>query len=73
MRPIEVRCPQCGERAAYRADNPFRPFCGERCKLIDLGAWAEERYAIAGAPLLDAEGELAGTGSLSAEAGKTPQ
>ena len=29
--------------------NPFRPFCGERCKLIDLGAWAEERYRISGA------------------------
>jgi len=34
--------------AEYRTDNPFRPFCSERCKLIDLGAWAEERYAIPG-------------------------
>ena len=41
-----VRCPQCGTSAEYRADNPSRPFCSPRCKLIDLGAWAEERYAI---------------------------
>lgn len=32
----------------YRTDNPARPFCSARCKLIDLGAWAEERYAISG-------------------------
>ncbi len=43
-----LRCPQCGASAEYRADNPARPFCSARCKLIDLGAWAEERYAIAG-------------------------
>ena len=36
----------------YRIDNPSRPFCSERCKLIDLGAWAEERYSIAGAAAL---------------------
>lgn len=45
-----VRCPQCGKSAEYRIDNPSRPFCSPRCKLIDLGAWAEERYAIGGAP-----------------------
>lgn len=49
--PRLVKCPQCGTLAEYRTDNAFRPFCSERCKLIDLGAWAEERYAIAGAPL----------------------
>ncbi len=41
-----VRCPQCGKSVEYRTDNPSRPFCTPRCKLIDLGAWAEERYAI---------------------------
>lgn len=46
-----VRCPQCGKQAPYSADNAFRPFCSKRCKLIDLGAWAEERYAIAGKPV----------------------
>ena len=44
-----VRCPQCGATAEYKATNPSRPFCSERCKLIDLGAWAEERYSIPGA------------------------
>lgn len=43
-----LRCPQCGAAMEYRTDNPARPFCSPRCKLIDLGAWAEERYAIAG-------------------------
>ncbi|MBL8516285.1 MAG: DNA gyrase inhibitor YacG [Betaproteobacteria bacterium] len=44
-----VNCPQCGGPARFSPDNLFRPFCGERCRLIDLGAWAEGRYAIAGA------------------------
>lgn len=43
-----LRCPQCGASMEYRTDNPARPFCSPRCKLIDLGAWADERYAIAG-------------------------
>lgn len=43
-----VRCPQCGKSVEYRSDNPARPFCSARCKLIDLGAWAEERYSIGG-------------------------
>ena len=46
MPPPKVRCPQCATLVEYRTDNPFRPFCSERCKLIDLGAWAEGRYAI---------------------------
>ena len=33
-----VRCPNCGKEIVYSTDNPFRPFCSERCKLIDLGA-----------------------------------
>ena len=41
-----VRCPQCGGESAWSRDNPFRPFCCERCKLIDLGAWASEAYRV---------------------------
>ena len=41
-----VTCPTCGERSAYTPDNPYRPFCSERCKLIDLGQWATESYRI---------------------------
>ena len=48
-----VKCPQCGNLTEYRTDNPARPFCSERCKLIDLGAWAEERYSIAGQPFME--------------------
>lgn len=44
-----ARCPQCGEPAALSTDNRWRPFCSERCKLLDFGAWATGRYAIAAA------------------------
>ena len=42
-----VACPTCGKPSEWRPENAFRPFCSERCKLIDLGAWAEERYKVA--------------------------
>jgi endogenous inhibitor of DNA gyrase (YacG/DUF329 family) len=38
-------CPRCGH-PSYWNGNPSRPFCSERCKLIDLGAWAAENYRI---------------------------
>jgi endogenous inhibitor of DNA gyrase (YacG/DUF329 family) len=41
-----VRCPQCGHEAPWNPENPYRPFCSERCKLIDLGAWASEAYRV---------------------------
>ena len=41
-----VRCPQCGGNSVWNSANKFRPFCSERCKLIDLGAWASESYKI---------------------------
>ena len=55
MTAKHVRCPQCGVSVEYRLDNPARPFCNARCKLIDLGAWAEERYAFAGPTALPDE------------------
>lgn len=45
---IQVKCPTCSRTQAYSSGNPFRPFCSERCKTIDLGAWASEAYRIAG-------------------------
>lgn len=45
---IYVRCPSCGRKIPYSTDNPFRPFCSERCKLLDLGAWANEERTIKG-------------------------
>ena len=41
-----VACPQCGAPVVWDAAAKFRPFCSERCKLIDLGAWASESYRI---------------------------
>ncbi len=41
-----VRCPQCSGESLYSPENPFRPFCSERCRLIDLGAWADESYRV---------------------------
>lgn len=43
----EVACPRCGTRREW-STNPWRPFCSERCKLIDLGGWLSEQHAIAG-------------------------
>jgi endogenous inhibitor of DNA gyrase (YacG/DUF329 family) len=56
MPPVkEVACPQCGARVAWTPQSRFRPFCSERCRLIDLGAWASESYHIPVSPSQDAE------------------
>ena len=41
-----VACPQCDNLSEYSPDNPYRPFCSERCSLIDLGQWASEGYRV---------------------------
>jgi len=46
----------CGKRVPWE-ENPFRPFCSERCKLIDLGEWITEGYRIT-TPLEDSEDEI---------------
>lgn len=43
-----VACPICGKPVEWRPENTWRPFCSERCKKIDLGAWASGDYAVAG-------------------------
>jgi endogenous inhibitor of DNA gyrase (YacG/DUF329 family) len=40
------RCPQCGLPAALESANTWRPFCSERCKLLDFGAWINGQYTI---------------------------
>lgn len=50
-----VACPHCGTNIEWNPANPFRPFCSERCKMIDLGAWATERYRVPVVELDDAE------------------
>ena len=48
-----VKCPTCQKTVKWTADNPWRPFCCERCKLIDLGEWASESHRIAGEEVED--------------------
>jgi endogenous inhibitor of DNA gyrase (YacG/DUF329 family) len=55
--PKIVVCPGCGGDSVFAPSNPYRPFCSERCKLIDLGGWFEERVRIPGQPAPDAENE----------------
>jgi len=46
----QVPCPTCGKPARWSPDNPWRPFCSERCRLIDLGEWLTEEHHIPGEP-----------------------
>ena len=48
--PHTFPCPRCGEMSQWE-DNAFRPFCSERCKLIDLGEWADEKRRVPGEPI----------------------
>ena len=50
-----MHCPICKREIEYSPNNPFRPFCSERCRMIDLGMWASERYGVAGGPTEDHE------------------
>ncbi|MCE5979964.1 DNA gyrase inhibitor YacG [Pseudomonas sp. JR33AA] len=54
--PLTVDCPTCGAPVEWNEKNAFRPFCSDRCKLIDLGAWAAEEHKIAGSQ--ESEDEL---------------
>ncbi|PWT79675.1 MAG: DNA gyrase inhibitor YacG [Acidobacteria bacterium] len=40
-----MKCPTCGKPTNWQ-DNPFRPFCSERCKLVDFGRWVNEEYRV---------------------------
>ncbi len=42
----KVACPTCGKMVEWRTENPWRPFCSERCKMIDLGEWATGKFKI---------------------------
>lgn len=43
---LTVRCPQCGKSVQWTAESRWRPFCSERCRQLDLGAWASESYRV---------------------------
>lgn len=51
---MTVICPSCKKEIEYSDKNPFRPFCSERCKILDLGDWAMEKHAI---PEVESESE----------------
>lgn len=48
--PKIVACPTCGKDVPWEAQSRYRPFCSERCRQIDLGAWANEEYRVPAAP-----------------------
>lgn len=50
---IKLACPTCHKDVYWNDDFPYRPFCSDRCKLIDLGAWAAEQHHIPGDHLDD--------------------
>ena len=51
-----VRCPGCGADCEHSSGNRFRPFCSERCKSGDFGAWADEHYRIVAKPTQQQDG-----------------
>jgi|JI8StandDraft_1071087.scaffolds.fasta_scaffold66505_3 hypothetical protein len=55
--PRTFACPRCGQASRWQ-DNPSRPFCSDRCKLIDLGAWASEDYRVPADNTSPLSGEL---------------
>lgn len=50
---MTVNCPTCQTIVEWGEQSPYRPFCSNRCRLIDLGAWADESHKIAGEPAID--------------------
>lgn len=53
-----VKCPRCGKETQFEG-NEFRPFCSERCKLLDFGAWADEEYSLPAENAIPSEEEIA--------------
>ncbi|MBI3398496.1 MAG: DNA gyrase inhibitor YacG [Deltaproteobacteria bacterium] len=53
----EIKCPVCGKDAVWER-NPFKPFCSERCSLIDLGKWADEKYPVKGEKVKEGSEEV---------------
>ncbi len=47
---LKVPCPHCQKEVIWQSESTFRPFCSERCRMIDLGDWAEENHKISQAP-----------------------
>ena len=50
---LTVRCPTCKGPSIFAPSNRWRPFCSERCRQIDLGAWASESFRVEATPPSD--------------------
>ncbi len=50
MADIIVKCPTCDKAVAWVATAKYRPFCSDRCRLIDLGEWADGKRFIPSDP-----------------------
>jgi endogenous inhibitor of DNA gyrase (YacG/DUF329 family) len=51
-----MKCPNCGKPAEWK-DNPYRPFCSERCQMVDLSRWVNEEYRVPGPAVPEEPGE----------------
>jgi uncharacterized protein len=47
LKPRKISCARCGAATEYSLENKWRPFCSQRCRMIDLGKWAAEDYRVA--------------------------
>ena len=56
-KPRSVACPTCSKGVVWEPASKWRPFCCERCKLIDIGAWASEAYRVPGPEIDPGEGK----------------
>lgn len=50
IKKSDITCPNCGKKGTWNPENSYKPFCSERCKLIDLGDWAAEKHRVPGEP-----------------------
>ena len=56
--PRRVPCPTCKRPAVFAPSNPSRPFCSERCRMADLGAWAQEEFRLPARPPVEDDPDL---------------
>jgi endogenous inhibitor of DNA gyrase (YacG/DUF329 family) len=52
-----MKCPNCGKPVEWK-DNPSRPFCSDRCRLVDLGRWVEGEYRVPGEAIPSDQSEM---------------
>ncbi|MDB9861926.1 DNA gyrase inhibitor YacG [Litorivicinus sp.] len=57
---LVVACPNCGKKTNYHPENISRPFCSDRCRLIDLGEWVNGTHRIPGEPVHRQDSEDSG-------------